>query len=72
MKRKLHSVKIVTKNGSTNVYLDGEEVKGCFQAEVKWAVNELPTVDLCLIATDIEVDIDEADVIKWQEVKVHE
>lgn len=69
---KFHNVRIVTSNGSTRVFLDDEEIRGCFHAELKWDVNEKPVLDLDMYADEVEVEIDNADVIKWKEVVLND
>lgn len=64
----LHDVSFITSRGSTRVFLDNTEIKGCTHAEFKWDVNELPVVDLQITATEVNVNIEKADVIKWMEV----
>ena len=64
----LHDVSFITSQGSTRIFLDNTEVKGCTHAEFKWDVNELPVVDLQITANAVSVNIEKADVIKWVEV----
>ena len=71
MNKHNHNVRFQTKDGITKIFLDGNEVKGCFEASLKWEVNELPIVDLVFHATEISVDIDDADVLQWKEVDVN-
>lgn len=68
----LSKVRIVTNGSLTKIFIDEEEIRGCFHAELKWDVNERPVVDLDLWADEVEVEIDKADVIKWKEVVPHD
>ena len=60
--RNLHNVTFITSHGSTRVFLDDKELKGCFHAEFKWDVKELPVVTLDMMATEITVEIEKAEV----------
>lgn len=41
------------------VYMDGEELKGLTQAKVDWGVDQIPSVKLTFITTEIEIDIED-------------
>lgn len=58
----LHNVKVVTSNGITRIFLDDKEIKGCYHAEFKWDVKELPVLDLQVIPRNIHIEIEKAEV----------
>ena len=60
MDRPLHSVKISTSGGITQVLLDDVPVKGCTHANLDWGVDQIPLVVLHIQSPDIQVDVDEA------------
>ena len=69
MSRTLHRIRFETSGTVTKVFLDDTEVKGCTEAMFSWTPEDIPTVWLQLMATDIRVDIDKANVIKSEEEK---
>ena len=69
MSRTLHKIRFETSGTVTKVFLDDTEVKGCTEAIFSWTPEEIPTVWLQFMATDIKVDIDKANVIKNKEGK---
>lgn len=58
----IHNVKVVTGNGITKIYLDDQELKGCYHAEFKWDVKEFPVLDLQVIPRNIHIEIEKAEV----------
>ena len=60
MDRLFHSIKISTKDGCTQVLLDGVPIKGCVHADLDWGVDQIPFVLLEIQSTDIQAEIDEA------------
>ena len=62
MSRNLHKVRLETGDGITRIFLDDQEIKGCYHAEFKWDVKEPPVLDLQILATDIQIDMDKVEV----------
>ena len=60
----MHRIKFVTKEGSTHIWLDDEEIRGCVGAVFGYEIDALPIVKLLIHATDVEVECDAADVEK--------
>lgn len=63
----LHKIRFETRNGSTRVFLDDQEVHGCIKANFDYDIECLPVVQLTLNATEIEVEADAADICKVSE-----
>ena len=63
----LHKIRFETRNGSTRVFMDDQEVHGCIKANFDYDIECLPVVQLTLIATEIEVEADSADICKISE-----
>lgn len=59
-----HTVRFMTSNGITKIYVDDQEVKGCTHAEFVWDVNNVPVVKLELMSTVIQVETDKAEIIQ--------
>ena len=58
----LHKIRFETKDGSTRVFLDNQEVHGCIKANFDYDIECLPVVQLTLNAMEIEVEADSADI----------
>lgn len=66
----LYKVRIEHSGCRTRIWLDDEEVKGCTAADVVFRVNEVPTVVLQFVSTDVEIygeDLKVVDVSKAEE-----
>ena len=51
-------LEIVQNNfGGIDLFLDGEQVKGCTAASLNLEVNSIPTITMTIMVHDIEVDI---------------
>lgn len=66
----LHKIRFETKTGNTHVFLDDMEVQGCIKANFDYDINCVPVVELTLLATDVEVEDDMADIYKISEEPV--
>ena len=60
----LHKVRFETHGTETHVFLDDQEVKGCVSANFDYQINALPVVKLEIEAYEVDVEIENADVIK--------
>jgi len=61
--RKFHSIKIVREFGTQNrhVYVDGNEMRVCY-ADISYGPGVPPTVWLCVLTDDVEIDEPEATI----------
>lgn len=68
----LHKVRFVTNGTKTHVFLDDQEVRGCTAANFDYQVDALPIVHLELIATDVEVEAEQAviETVKEEPISV--
>lgn len=60
----LHKVRFETKNGRTLIWLDDKQIEGCTSATFSYDIKAFPVVHLELLATEVTVDADCADVKK--------
>ena len=58
MNRPFHSFKLIGDPNSVykKVFMDGQELKGVVGANLRWRVDEVPTIWIKMITTDIEIE----------------
>lgn len=58
-----HKVKIETHGTIGRVYIDGKEVSQIRGYTIEHNAGELPVITLRLLATEVEIDADDVDVV---------
>lgn len=67
----LPDIQFTTKDGITQILIDGKEIRGCVHAEFVWDIKEPPKVEIVMMAQLIKVSADEAKIDK-KEDETHE
>lgn len=53
----LHSFRFETEGIGTRIIMDGEQLRGVYNADISFAANKLPMVTLQFLSNDISVNI---------------